>query len=216
WRSLTQHSISHQLLCAVDCPVLIARARRKEASRTVAKVVMAIAGGDDVEPAARAAAAAGLPDASVTVVHVRQALFGAQGFAYVESNDEMRQTMARACQMLIDSGVTVQGMVAHQGPVAEAVAQIAKDLNADLIVIGSESDLLLKERRSELESGPSLLHPRRRQERAKALGVVASDVMTTPPITVRCEATLPQAARLMQGRNVRRLVVVDARGKIAG
>ena len=137
WRSLTQHSISHQLLCAVDCPVLIARARRKEASRTVAKVVMAIAGGDDVEPAARAAAAAGLPDASVTVVHVRQALFGAQGFAYVESNDEMRQTMARACQMLIDSGVTVQGMVAHQGPVAEAVAQIAKDLNADLIVIGS-------------------------------------------------------------------------------
>ena len=137
WRSLTQHSISHQLLCAVDCPVLIARARRKEASRTVAKVVMAIAGGDDVEPAARAAAAVGLPDASVTVVHVRQALFGAQGFAYVESNDEMRQTMARACQMLIDSGVTVQGMVAHQGPVAEAVAQIAKDLNADLIVIGS-------------------------------------------------------------------------------
>ncbi len=82
--------------------------------------------------------------------------------------------------------------------------------------IVSESDLLLKERRSELESGPSLLHPRRRQERAKALGVVASDVMTTPPITVRCEATLPQAARLMQGRNVRRLVVVDARGKIAG
>ncbi|OLC46879.1 MAG: hypothetical protein AUH80_06035 [Chloroflexi bacterium 13_1_40CM_4_65_16] len=82
--------------------------------------------------------------------------------------------------------------------------------------IVSESDLLLKERRSELESGPSLLHPRRRQERAKALGVVASDVMTAPPITVRCEATLPQAARLMQGRNVRRLVVVDARGKIAG
>jgi len=85
------------------------------------------------------------------------------------------------------------------------------------IGIVSESDLLLKERRNELESGQSLLHPRRRREqRAKALGVVASQLMTTPPITVRTDTTLAQAARLMQERNVRRLVVVDARGKIAG
>jgi CBS domain-containing protein len=83
--------------------------------------------------------------------------------------------------------------------------------------IVSEGDLLLKERRLELESGPSLLHPRRRREqRAKAEGVVASEIMTAPPITVRCDATLPQAARLMQESNVRRLVVVDERGKIAG
>jgi len=33
---------------------------------------------------------------------------------------------------------------------------------------------------------------------------------------VRCDATLAQAARLMQESNVRRLVVVDERGKIAG
>jgi CBS domain-containing protein len=85
------------------------------------------------------------------------------------------------------------------------------------IGIVSESDLLLKERRHELESEPSLLHPRRRrQERAKAEGVVASEIMTTPPITVRSDTTLPQAARLMQERNVRRLVVVDERGKILG
>ena len=71
------------------------------------------------------------------VVHVAQALFGAQGFAYVESGDEIRETMARACGLLSDSGVKVQGMVAHQGPVAKAVAEIAKDWNADLIAIGS-------------------------------------------------------------------------------
>jgi CBS domain-containing protein len=83
--------------------------------------------------------------------------------------------------------------------------------------IVSESDLLLKERRREIESELSLLHPRRRrQERAKAEGVVAWEIMTKPPITIRSDATMPQAARLMQERNVRRLVVVDERGKIAG
>src|SRR5713226_457422 len=83
--------------------------------------------------------------------------------------------------------------------------------------IVSESDLLLKERRGELESESSLLHPRRRrQERAKADGVLAWEIMTKPPITVRSDATLPQAARLMQERNVRRLVVVDERDKIVG
>jgi CBS domain-containing protein len=85
------------------------------------------------------------------------------------------------------------------------------------IGIVSESDLLLKERRRELVSGQSLLHSRRRrQERAKAEGVVASEIMTKPPITVPSDTTLPQAARRMQERNVRRLVVVDERGKIAG
>jgi CBS domain-containing protein len=83
--------------------------------------------------------------------------------------------------------------------------------------IVSESDLLLKERRQELESESSRLHPlRRREQRAKSVGVVASEIMTVPPITVRSDTTLPQAARLMQERNVRRLVVVDGRGKIAG
>jgi CBS domain-containing protein len=85
------------------------------------------------------------------------------------------------------------------------------------IGIVSESDLLLKERRLELETTSSPLHPlRRRHQRAKAVGVVASEIMTTPPITIPCDTTLPQAARLMQERNVRRLVVVDERGTIAG
>jgi CBS domain-containing protein len=83
--------------------------------------------------------------------------------------------------------------------------------------IVSESDLLFKERRSELESSHDFLHPRRKQRQlAKAGGDVASDVMTSPPITVRSETRLAAAARLMQEKNVRRLVVIDAHGKIAG
>jgi CBS domain-containing protein len=82
--------------------------------------------------------------------------------------------------------------------------------------IVSEADLLLKERRSDLER-EDLIHPRkRREQRAKAEGIVASDVMTSPPITLLLDATLAEAARLMQERNVRRLVVVDPRGRIAG
>lgn len=83
--------------------------------------------------------------------------------------------------------------------------------------IVSESDLLLKERRHELESSRDLLHAqKRRHERAKAAGIVASDVMTSPAITVTCDTSLSEAARLMQEKNVRRLVVVDQRGLIAG
>jgi CBS domain-containing protein len=83
--------------------------------------------------------------------------------------------------------------------------------------IVSESDLLLKERRLELESSRDLLHvQKRRQDRAKAAGTIASDVMTHPPITVRSDTSLGEAARLMQERNVRRLIVVDEGGRIAG
>jgi CBS domain-containing protein len=85
------------------------------------------------------------------------------------------------------------------------------------IGIVSETDLLLKERRHELESSSDLLHlKKRRRERAKAAGTVASEVMTTPPITVAFDTSLGEAARKMQERNVRRLVVVDEHGRIAG
>jgi CBS domain-containing protein len=85
------------------------------------------------------------------------------------------------------------------------------------IGIVSEADLLVKERRHELESADGLLHiSKRRQERAKAEATIASDLMTSPPITVTSDTSLSEAARLMQERNVRRLVVVDPRGRIAG
>ena len=83
--------------------------------------------------------------------------------------------------------------------------------------IVSESDLLLKERRLELEASRDLRHLQKgRRERAKAAGTMASDLMTAPAVTVAAEASLSDAARLMHESNVRRLVVVDARGRIAG
>lgn len=85
------------------------------------------------------------------------------------------------------------------------------------IGIVSEADLLFKERRSELQHGRDLVHRRkRRQQRAKAEGTIASELMTSPALTVPAGATLVEAARKMQERNVRRLIVVDPQGRIAG
>src|SRR5579859_3146604 len=91
------------------------------------------------------------------------------------------------------------------------------DRHGKPVGIVSEADLLLKERRSELESATNLLHFRRQaRDRAKAEGMVASDLMTTPPLSIGVDAMLTVAARLMQERNVRRLIVVDKNGRIAG
>lgn len=83
--------------------------------------------------------------------------------------------------------------------------------------IVSEADLLLKERRQELEMSRDPLHPRRHgREREKAAGSIAAEIMTAPPLTITASTSLVEAARFMQQRNVRRLIVVDDRGKIAG
>lgn len=50
----------------------------------------------------------------------------------------------------------------------------------------------------------------------KVGGRVASDVMTSPAITVALHTGVSEAARSMREKNVRRLVVVDQRGRIAG
>ena len=81
----------------------------------------------------------------------------------------------------------------------------------------SEADLLLKQRRVEFAEKRDLVHPiKRHQAIAKAVALVASDLMSSPPITIPSDASLSEAARVMQERNVRRLIVVDERGKIAG
>lgn len=91
------------------------------------------------------------------------------------------------------------------------------DQQGQPVGIVSEADLLLKERRTELDRSRDPLHLRRHdRERAKAAGSVAAEIMTAPPITIRAGTSLPEAARFMQERNIRRLVVVDDRGKIAG
>jgi len=89
-------------------------------------------------------------------------------------------------------------------------------VDADGRVIGvvSEADLLLKEERPERRPGGPLVDPH--GDSAKAMARNAAALMTSPAVTVRPEATLTEAARLMHRRHVKRLPVVDADGRLLG
>ena len=92
-------------------------------------------------------------------------------------------------------------------------------VDEDDIVLGivSEGDLILKED-ADLEGEPRFLDgARRRQDRSKAAGRIASELMTAPAITIGPDATLGEAARLMHRHAVKRFPVVDpADGTILG
>jgi nucleotide-binding universal stress UspA family protein len=137
WKALTVNIETNQMLCGLDCPVLIVRGVESGPSIRKWKVLLAIAAGDELEPGVRAAVSIGHSDESVVVVHVAQTISGLHRFAYLESGDEIRETMAQAGKLLGDAGVKVQGVVAHTGPVTKAVAEIAREADADLIVVGS-------------------------------------------------------------------------------
>lgn len=49
-----------------------------------------------------------------------------------------------------------------------------------------------------------------------ARGRTAADVMTTPVVTVTPETPIPEAIRLMMAHKIKRLLVVDASGRLVG
>jgi nucleotide-binding universal stress UspA family protein len=138
WQSIFQHSVSHQVLAALDCPVLVVRSGKHVGIGQTQKILLAVAGGDDVAPAVRAAISVSRSDQPVVlVVHVAQAIIGAQGFAYFESEDEIKATLAEAITRLRDARIPVESMVLEAGPVASRLLDVATSWNADLIVVGS-------------------------------------------------------------------------------
>ncbi|CAL2057781.1 conserved protein of unknown function [Streptomyces murinus] len=90
-------------------------------------------------------------------------------------------------------------------------------LEGDGRVVGvvSEADLLPKEEFR--DSDPDRMTQRRRLgDLAKAGGVTAEDLMSTPAVTVHADATLAEAARIMALKRVKRLPVVTAEGVLEG
>jgi CBS domain-containing protein len=58
--------------------------------------------------------------------------------------------------------------------------------------------------------------PRGGRPMGKATALRAGDLMTTPALSIDADASLTQAARTMQGRNVRRLLVTGPQGRLVG
>ena len=81
-----------------------------------------------------------------------------------------------------------------------------------LIGVVSESDLLAKERERNLK--PSLTGRWIADQVTAARS--AGDVMTSPAIAISPTASLPDAARLMYRKGVKRLPVVDEAGSVVG
>ncbi|MEU6772295.1 CBS domain-containing protein [Streptomyces sp. NPDC046759] len=84
-----------------------------------------------------------------------------------------------------------------------------------VVGVVSEADLLPKE---ELRDGPEAGYLQLRQavDVAKAGGLTAGDLMSSPAVTVRANATLAEAARAMAQAGVKRLPVVDGTGLLEG
>jgi CBS domain-containing protein len=81
----------------------------------------------------------------------------------------------------------------------------------------TEADMMIKEAHPELgPDGPSSESASHRIERRKATGQVASELMSRPPVGIGPDAGLVEAARRMAQAGVKRLLVVDEHGKLAG
>ncbi len=86
-----------------------------------------------------------------------------------------------------------------------------------VVGVVSEADLLHKiEYLGDDDERRVFISRRRRQARAKAHGPVARDLMSTPAVTVRPDTPLVEAARRMDDERVKRLPVVDDRGRLVG
>jgi CBS domain-containing protein len=88
--------------------------------------------------------------------------------------------------------------------------------NGSVAGVVSEVDLLRKE---EYQQDPAAKRPprwRRWPDRVRARGRTARDVMTSPAVTVTPEASVVEAARLMDRRRIKHLIVAGADGRLAG
>jgi nucleotide-binding universal stress UspA family protein len=137
WQSMLRQSVGHQLLSSVGCPVLIVRGRTST-EKSSRRVLLAVAGADDIRPAAYAAiAAASAAKSLVLVVHAAELLVGGQVHVDSERDHEIQATIAGAIKLIEDAGISARGVVTHPGPVAEVIARVADTWDVDLIVAGS-------------------------------------------------------------------------------
>lgn len=103
-------------------------------------------------------------------------------------------------QVMIKRGITAMPVIDEGHRVAGVV---------------SESDLLAKEEHK--NGGKRRWFGRRRgRSWAKAQALTAEDLMTSPAITVHPEATIVEAARLLDARGIKRMPVTDEENRLVG
>jgi CBS domain-containing protein len=89
-------------------------------------------------------------------------------------------------------------------------------LQGEIVGVATERDLLKKEELQRDPHGHRWAHLRYRTRRAIATAETTGDLMSTHPVTVGPEATVADAARLMDRHQVTCLPVVDEHEKLLG
>lgn len=85
-----------------------------------------------------------------------------------------------------------------------------------LIGIVTETDLLARAEFKANRSGGSTSRGVLYKKLEHAAPLTAADLMTSPVVTVKADATLSDAARLMRSKHLRRLPVLDQAGALVG
>ncbi len=90
-------------------------------------------------------------------------------------------------------------------------------INSSGRVIGvvSEADLMYKVADCDLPTGLIRLRWKLGEE-SKMTAVTAGELMTAPAVTIRADAPIQRAARVMRDRRLKRLPVVGSRGELIG
>lgn len=128
-------SVSHEVLARVSCPVLLVRAGRRATSGRRRRLLLAVAGDEDLDGLVRTTAAVAEHDSQVLVLHLLAPGDGELRFALSEQLVERVVAGLRRC------GVRARGRVractAGRGA-ADEIARTALGYGADLIVMGSQ------------------------------------------------------------------------------
>ena len=91
------------------------------------------------------------------------------------------------------------------------------DAHGRVLGIVSEADLTLKEEFPEGPAGGRLFQGgRQREDRAKAAGDTAAELMTSPAVTVGPDASVAEAAGQLHRHGIKRMPVVDPAGPLLG
>jgi CBS domain-containing protein len=90
------------------------------------------------------------------------------------------------------------------------------DPSGRVVGVISEGDLCLKQIRPPHGLAAVLADRRWRLDRRKATGASAAELMSAPPVTIRADQSLAEAATRMYHHGVKRLPVVGERGALVG
>jgi nucleotide-binding universal stress UspA family protein len=136
---LFRGSISHQVIAASDCPVLVVRYGVRRPSGPVRRILLAIAGGEEIPHALEAAITiARATDAEVLVLHARYLITGMDNWPYIEPDEFAQQAVLTVVRHLEKAGVraVVYSPLAVSG-IAREISHEARAWQADLVIIGS-------------------------------------------------------------------------------